>query len=400
MQFSQLNLVVSITLFLNVLGISLPIVPSTRSLLSPASAQSVGDQAQLPTFHLDRVIQVSPVMPPRIELPNNRWRVPDELLQQIPAAGFNHQNSDRPIQPPVAQAVNSRLAEASRLLDQGIQQFKSSQFQEALQSWQQALVICQESQVRAEQPSISKDGEASALLNLGALYIQLNESRQAIRYLQQALPIFQELGHRSGEAVTLLNWGAAYKQLEQYQKLIDYSKQALTIFRELGDRSNEAKVLGNLGVGYTGLGDYQQGLEYYQQALPIYQKMNDRSGEATVLTNLGNTYGKLNGYQKGIEYYRQALPIFRELGDRNKEAFLLANIGKLYSNYESPQSAIQFLQQSVEVRESIRVQIRQLPQAVQQSYVDSFASDYQLLADLLKQQSRRTEAQQILDLLK
>lgn len=400
MQFSQLNLVVSITLFLNVLSISLPIVPSTRSLLSPASAQSVGDQAQLPTFHLDRVIQVSPVMPPRIELPNNRWRVPDELLQQIPAAGFNHQNSDRPIQPPLAQAVNSRLAEAGRLLDQGVQQMSKSQYQDAFQSWQQALVIYREDRVRSEQPLISRSGEASALMNLGTLYWELNRSQQAIEYFQQALPIFQELGHRSGEAVTLLNWGAAYKQLEQYQKLIDYSKQALTIFRELGDRLGEAKVLVNLGVGYTNLGEYQRGIEYYQQALPIHQEVNDRSGEATVLTNLGNAYGKLNGYQKGIEYYRQALPIFRELGDRNMEGFLLANIGRLYANYDSPQSAIQFLQQSVEVREFIRKQMQQLPQAVQQSYVDSFASDYQLLADLLKQQSRRTEAQQILDLLK
>jgi hypothetical protein len=44
--------------------------------------------------------------------------------------------------------------------------------------------------------------------------------------------------------------------------------------------------------------------------------------------------------------------------------------------------------------------MQQLPQPVQQSYADSLADDYQLLADLLKQQNRNTEAQQVLDLLK
>ena len=168
----------------------------------------------------------------------------------------------------------------------------------------------------------------------------------------------------------------------------------------MGDRTGEAKALGNLGVAYYSLSQYQLGIEYYQKALPIYQEVGDRRGEAIALLNLGNAYGRLSGYQKGIEYYRKALPIFRELGDRDAEGFLLANIGRLYANYDSPQSAIQFLQQSVEVRESIRKQMQQLPQTLQQSYIDSFTSDYQLLADLLTQQSRRSETQQILDLLK
>jgi tetratricopeptide (TPR) repeat protein len=336
MRFSQLSLMVSIALSLNIVGISLPVTPSTRSLLAPAAAQT----------------------------------------------------------------VDAQLDEANRLLAQGLQQLDTSQFQEAFQSWQQALTIYRDDRVKAGNPSISRSGEASALGNLGILYDMLNDSQQAIEYHQQALPIFQELGDRNSEAKTLLNLGAAYAGLGQHQKGIEYYEQALPIYREVGDRNGEAKVLTNLGVDYGELKQSQKAIEYSEQALLIYREVGDRRGEAIVLMNLGIAHGNLREYQQAIDYHRQALPIFRDLGDRDNEGFLLASIGSLYANYDSPESAIQFLQQSVEVRESIRKQMQQLPQPVQQSYADSLADDYQLLADLLKQQNRNTEAQQVLDLLK
>jgi tetratricopeptide (TPR) repeat protein len=336
MRFSQLSLVVSIALSLNIVGISLPITPSTRSLLTPAAAQT----------------------------------------------------------------VDAQLDEAIKLLAQGLQQLNTSQFQEAFQSWQQALAIYRDDRVKAGNPSISRTGEATALMNLGELYRRLNNSQQAIEYHQQALPIFQELADRQGEAYALGNLGVAYYQLKQYQKSIEYSEQALPIYREVRDRQGEAKALLNLGVAYSGLKQYRKGIEYSEQALPIFREVRDRQSEAVVLMNLGNNYGNLREYQQAIDYHRQALPIFRDLGDRDREGFLLASIGILYVSYNSPESAIQFLQQSVEVRESIRKQMQQLPQPVQQSYADSLADDYQLLAELLKQQNRNTEAQQVLDLLK
>jgi hypothetical protein len=44
----------------------------------------------------------------------------------------------------LAQTPDARKAEADRLLQQGIQQAQTSQFEAALQSWQQALIIYRE----------------------------------------------------------------------------------------------------------------------------------------------------------------------------------------------------------------------------------------------------------------
>jgi Flp pilus assembly protein TadD len=64
--------------------------------------------------------------------------------------------------PVVAQTVDQRKAEADRLLQQGIQQFQTSQFEAAFQSWQQALQLYRAIKDRR--------GEGYALGGLGNAY--------------------------------------------------------------------------------------------------------------------------------------------------------------------------------------------------------------------------------------
>src|SRR5919199_6503972 len=51
----------------------------------------------------------------------------------------------------LAQTPDARKAEADRLFQQGIQQYQTSQFEAALQSWQQALTIYREIKDRIEE---------------------------------------------------------------------------------------------------------------------------------------------------------------------------------------------------------------------------------------------------------
>ena len=67
----------------------------------------------------------------------------------------------------VSQAVSDRQAEADRLSQQGKQQYQTSQFQAALQSYQQALSFYREIGDRA--------GEGRTLNNIGAVYANLGQ---------------------------------------------------------------------------------------------------------------------------------------------------------------------------------------------------------------------------------
>jgi CHAT domain-containing protein len=274
----------------------------------------------------------------------------------------------------------------------GIAYRKLGQYKEAIEYQQQALAIFQDIGNRA--------GEGSALNDLGIAYRYLGQYKEAIEYHQQALAIARDLGDRVGEGNALGNLGIAYYFLGQYQKAIEFHRQSLAIKREIGNRSGQATSLGNLGNAYLSLDQYQKAIEFLQQQLAIAREIGNRRGEADSLGNLGLANHFLGQYQKAIEFYQQALAIDREIGDRAGEGITLSNLGILLAKQNQPELAIVFLKQSVNVTEAIRQDIQGLPQEQQQSYTETIASSYRRLADLLLQQDRVLEAQEVIDLLK
>ena len=259
-----------------------------------------------------------------------------------------------PLSTPIAlaQTTQVRKAEADRLVNQGIQQYQTNQVAASLQSWQQALAI------------------------------------------------YRELHNRQGEGDALGNLGRAYKNLGNYAKAIEYHQQALAIARELKDRQSEGYALGSLGLAYNSLSNYAKAIEYHQQALAISRELKDRQGEVYALNNMGIAYLHLSNYAKAIEYEQQALAIAREIGDRTVEGIALRIIGGTLAKQQQPELAIVFYKQSVNVRESIRHDLRKLPRESQETYAQSVAGTYRSLADLLIQQGRLPEAQAVLELLK
>ncbi|HEY9608403.1 CHAT domain-containing protein [Allocoleopsis sp.] len=350
----------------------------------------------------------------------------------------------------LAQTPLTRNPEAYRLIEQGNQQYKTSQIQAAIQSWQQALTLYQKS---GERPS-----EGIALINLGHAYFSLGQYQKALELYQQSLVIQQELRERPGEANALNHLGEVYRVLGQYQKAIEFYQQSLAIIREIGQSANsdrytllqeEATSLNNLGNAYRNLGqyqkasevgeqslallekmselpsrdpfallkekvnsltnlghvyfylgNYQKAVECYKQSLAVVREIGDRQGEANTLGGLGNIYYSSEQYQNGMKIYQQSLAIARGIGDRTSEGIVLNNIGALLAQHNQPELAIIFYKQSVNVREAIRRDIQGLPKEQQQSYTDTIANTYRSLADLLLKQDRVLEAQRVLDLLK
>ncbi len=425
----------------------LPLIPVPNSLL-PAVAQTVQDrkaeadrllkqgdqQYQTSQYHAalqswQQALGIYQAMKDRngeAKALNNLGKAYGSLSQYTKAIEYYQQAL------PIFRAVQNRNGEAMVLGNLGTAYGSLSQYTKAIEYYQQALPI-----FRAVQ---NRNGEAGALNNLGKAYGSLSQYTKAIEYYQQALPMFRAVGDRSGEAVALTNLGLAYGSLSQYTKEIEYHQQALPIFRVVQDRNGEANALMNLGVAYAFLSQYNQAIEYhqqalpifrvvqdrngeanvlnnlgvayaflsqsnqaialYQQALPIYRAVGDRNGEAKALNNLGLAYGSLSQYNQAIEYYQQALPIFRVVQDRDGEGLLLSNMGVLLKKQQQLELAIIFYKQSVNVRESIRKDLRKLSPDLQASYTESVASSYRNLADLLLQQNRVMEAMQVLDLLK
>lgn len=145
--------------------------------------------------------------------------------------------------------LQSQLAEASRLFDQGIRQ--TSQYRQAVETWQQALEIYRSSQLRQAYPQESRISESSVLGNLGNAYVFLSQYQSAIECLQQALAILKEVEEPPGEEFVLMNSGVAHDTLIQPQRTFGFLQQALPA------------VLINLGIAYSALTQPQQAIDYY-----------------------------------------------------------------------------------------------------------------------------------------
>jgi CHAT domain-containing protein/tetratricopeptide (TPR) repeat protein len=261
-----------------------------------------------------------------------------EAANSAPTLNASHQNL-------IAQAQTNRKAEADRLLLQGIQQHKTSQFQAALQSWEQALKIYRGIKDGA--------GEATSLNNLGIVSDSLGKYQEAISYHQQSLAIYKAIGDRAGEAKSLNGLGNVSYSLGKYQEAIAYHQQSLAIKKAIGDRAGEANSLNNLGNVSYSLGKYQEAISYHQQSLAITKAIGDRAGEANSLGNLGNVNDSLGKYQEAITYNQQSLAIKKAIGDRAGEAISLNNLGNVSNSLGKYQEAISYHQQSLAITKAI-----------------------------------------------
>ena len=246
----------------------------------------------------------------------------------------------------LAQTVDGRKAEADRLLQQGIEQFNISQYETALQSWQQALIIYREIKDR--------QGESYALGNLGGAYLYLGDYAKAIDYSEQVLAIAREIKDRHSEGTALGNLGLAYLYLGDYAKAIDYQQQSLAIAREIKDRNSEGRALGNLGIAYRNLGNYTKAIDYSEQLLAIAREIKSRQGEGKALGNLSIVYRNLGDYTKAINYSEQYLAIAREIKSRQGEGAALGNLGLAYRNLGDYAKAIDYSEQLLAIAREIK----------------------------------------------
>src|ERR687886_107694 len=286
----------------------------------------------------------------------------------------------------LAQTPDARKAEADRLFQQGIEQYQTSQFEAALQSWQQALTIYREIKDRL--------GEGNALGSLGSAYHSLGDYVKAIEYQQQSLAIKREIKDRLGEGESLGGLGLAYISLGDYAKAIEYLQQSLALAREIKDRLGEGQSLGGLGVAYISLGDYAKAIEYLQQSLAIAREISDKDGEGNVLGNLGIAYNALGDYAKAIEYLQQDLAIAREIGDKDGEGIALNNLGLALLNSGNLSQAEKILSAGIEAREALRERLGN-NDAYKVSIFEEQARTYRTLQQVLIAQNNPNAALEI-----
>nr|WP_290221107.1 CHAT domain-containing tetratricopeptide repeat protein [Trichocoleus desertorum] len=242
-----------------------------------------------------------------------------------------------------SEEAQARITEAAYLNQQGYDQFRQGQPQEALATFQKAIAVFKATGAKA--------GEAQSLNHIANVYhYSLRQYPKALEFYQQALKLRQQIGDREGEWATLADMGVAYGEQGQYTKALEFYQKALGIIQQLGDRNSEKLRLNEIASVYFRLGQYPQALEAYQQVLKLQREGSDREGEGTTLGNVGVVYVNLGQYAKALEAYRQALAIFDSLpAYQGAKATILNNMGGLYFSIGQYKEALDSTQKALAI---------------------------------------------------
>jgi CHAT domain-containing protein len=330
----------------------------------------------------------------------------------------------------IARQLNFSRIQANALNKIGQVEEALGNSQKALDDFNQALPIVQRMNMN--------DAIGQTMSNIGMALSDLGEKQKALDAYDKALPLVRASGDRDTEAVLLNNMGFIYQGLGDLQRAIDFYGQALPLFLAKGDRGNGVMLLNNLGAAYIGQGAPEKAIPVLNQVLSLQQGLPNHRSEALARVSMGMAYHKMGDNQKALESLNQGLELVKQANDLQNDARAhmalakvyfdtgdkarsLANLnqalplarasndplilapvlyGMMMLHKAQPTLAIFYGKQAVNLLQQVRSNMQGLDKALQSTFVSSNAVFYHDLADLLIDQGRLPEAEEIIDLMK
>jgi CHAT domain-containing protein/tetratricopeptide (TPR) repeat protein len=242
-------------------------------------------------------------------------------------------------------------------------------------------------------------GIATTYNNLGSVYDNIGQYSRALELYQWAYKRYQRMGDRAAQVSNLNNQAITYSNLGNHSKAIALFQQALALDKEMG-ASGEGTTLLNLSSTYRRAGQLDKALAALQKSLPLLQVIGDRSAEGKNYTSQGSVYAERGEFVQAFSLYQKGLTIAREVGERPLERRILGLMGTSLEKQKKVDLAIVFYKQAINLTEELRQGLKIFVQKEQDAYTKTVEDAYRSLANLLLQQNRVLEAQQVMDLLK
>jgi CHAT domain-containing protein len=156
-----------------------------------------------------------------------------------------------------------------------------------------------------------------------------------------------------------------------------------------------------IGNTYYYTKDYNSAKTYYEQSKPVFEAQNDDYNSAQILNNIAVIYYSRKDYQAAISNCESALALNIELQNELNTARNLINLMYFYEAAGNIPSAIFYGKWAINTIQNIKYQqLQNLEKELQSNFQDSFNDAFRKLANLLVNESRISEAEQILRFIK
>ena len=260
--------------------------------------------------------------------------------------------------------------------------------------------------IREQQLGKNHPDTATVLNNLALLYHNLSDYERAEPLYLRALKIReQELGADHPRLASTLNTLALlYSYQENYDEAEALFQRALNIWeRSLGSEHEYiATTLNNLASVYRKTGRTAQAKALHEHALAIREKKlgGAHSDVANSLNNLAVLYHRSKEYDQAESLYQRALYIATESQQQDLLWLVQSNLGDVFAAQGYYSLAVFFGKQAVNSLQNLRLTISKMDKGLRKKFIGTKSHVYESLADLLMEQGRLVEAQEVITMLK
>jgi len=214
----------------------------------------------------------------------------------------------------------------------------------------------------------------------------------------------QAADSRLREAERLHREGLAAAKARDFRNAIPLYEKALALREQVLGREHAELVslTDALGAAHRELGNLSAALSYYQRSLTIGEKAlgPEHPSVATGLNNLAELLAAKGEYGKALALRERALPIASQANVPDTLWRVQDGLRALLARAGQTDVAIFFGKQAVNTIQGVRARLTELERGLQRSFLEDKSGAYRALADLLIEQGRLAEAQQVLGMLK
>jgi CHAT domain-containing protein len=213
---------------------------------------------------------------------------------------------------------------APSLLQQGQDAFQRGAFEQAAETWQQAV----QSAHQAGRPLEQSDAQVA----LAQSYLALGFQTRAAQSLELAAALAESEGDRSRQAAALDLLGQAYLAAGRPDPALEQLENAKRLATDAGDQVRLATVHHTLGAVQATLKQDSEAIASYKEARRLAEATQTPTLAAIATINAGKVALKMGQWQEAQTQLGDALAQARQLPDSHDKAYGLISIGLGYAS--------------------------------------------------------------------
>ena len=224
----------------------------------------------------------------------------------------------------------------------GIEFENNYQAAEASDAYQQAVLLCRESEEKGDKLS-------GLLYRYAVMTTYAGDYKTAISALDETLKQLELIPNNVLRARTLMQTGMVYFFQKKWDEALYFYQQALSAAEELKNKEGISIAYNNIANIYQKQHQPKQAFEYYSKALEIQREIADSASMCNCLMNIATNHLEQNQLKEVSAPLNEALDIAKRIGDNEIIALCYMHLGVLYSKTGEMNKVAGMLKQAEEL---------------------------------------------------